>query len=61
MRLKKQYGEALEKLLIFPGDWHILKNYQEVSMKLYYIPGLKEIAIGSGYRGRTDITVSRYC
>lgn len=53
MRLKKQYGDALSQLLIFPGDWHILKNYQEVLMKIYYIPGLKEIAMGSGYRGTT--------
>ena len=52
MRLKKQYGEALSSLLIFPGDWHILKNYQEVIMKVYYVPGLKEIAKESGYRGK---------
>lgn len=53
MQLKKQYGETLSKLLIFPGDWHILKNYQEVLMKVYFVPGLKEIAKGSGYRGPT--------
>ncbi len=27
MAVKKLYGESLEKLLIFPGDWHTLANY----------------------------------
>ena len=33
---KKQYSTMLRKLLIFQGDWHILKNYQPVLMKEYY-------------------------
>lgn len=28
MNIKRQYNTSFEKLLIFPGDWHILKNYQ---------------------------------
>lgn len=53
MKIKKKYGCVLEKLLIYPGDWHLLKNFQEVLMKQYYYSGLKEIAMSSGYKGGT--------
>ena len=53
MNVKRQYGSAMEKLLIFPGNWHTLKNYQPVLMKIYYSAGLRELAKSSGYRGTT--------
>lgn len=52
-KVKRMYGQAYEKLLIFPGDWHLLKNFQPVLIKAYYHAGLKEIAKGSGYRAET--------
>ena len=53
MNIKTMYGKALDKLLIFPGDWHILKNFQPVLMKLYYNTGLRELAKISGFQGAT--------
>ena len=51
--IKNLYGEDLEKLLIFPGDWHVLKNFQPLLMKMYYGAGLKEMAQASGFQGET--------
>lgn len=53
IKIKNQYREAMSKLLIFPGDWHLFKNFQEVLMKQYFHSGLKEIAMESGFRGST--------
>ena len=39
-KVKRLYGLALSNVLIFPGDWHILKNYQPVLMKAWYHAGL---------------------
>ena len=53
MDIKRLYGSELDKLLIFPGDWHILYNYQPVLMKIYYHAGLLELAKASGHKGET--------
>ena len=47
--LKCEYGEELNWLLPYPGDWHLLKNFQVPPMKAYYDAGLKSLAIASGY------------
>lgn len=52
-KAKRVYGHELQNLLIFPGDWHILKKLQEVLLKCYYHAALKEIAKESCYRAAT--------
>jgi len=52
MTVKRTYGKAFDKLLTFPGDWHILKNFQPVIM-MYYHAGLRELAKVSGFQGAT--------
>ena len=49
MNIKWQYGTAFTKLLIFPGDWHTLKNYQPILMKVYYHAGLRELTKSCGF------------
>ena len=51
--VQRLYGTALHNILIFPGDWHILKNFQPVLIKAYYHAGLKELAKRSGFRAET--------
>lgn len=53
MGIKRLYGAELEQLLIFPGDWHILYNYQPVLMKIYYHTGLMELAKACRHKGET--------
>lgn len=47
--LKVEYGKELNWLIPLPGDWHILKNYQEVIMKVYFDGGLRQAAKKAGY------------
>ena len=51
--LKCQYGNELDWLLPFIGDWHVLLNYQKVLMKVYFEAGLKVLAMCSGHRAET--------
>nr|XP_054755303.1 uncharacterized protein LOC129261272 [Lytechinus pictus] len=47
LNLKKEYGQALDWMIPFLGDWHTLKNYQEVLMKIFWHAGLKDVAKSS--------------
>lgn len=42
-RLKAEYGSDLSWCIPFPGDWHFLKNYQEVLVKIYFDAGLVDL------------------
>ncbi len=57
--LKHVYGTDLDWLIPFIGDWHLLKNYQSVLMKVYYDAGLRELAEAAGFRGETLTSLSK--
>ena len=59
MSIKNLYPTQLRKLLIFPGDWHTLKNFQPVLMKIFYQAGLKELAVAAGFRGETLTSLTK--
>jgi hypothetical protein len=47
--LKYEYGDELKWVFPYPGDWHLLKNYQIPLMKAYFDGGLKSLAKLVGY------------
>ena len=47
--LRAEYRNESTWLIIFPGDWHFLKNFQEVLTKVYFDAGLSQLASASGY------------
>ena len=47
--VKFEYGSDLNWLVPYPGDWHLLKNYQICLMKPFFEAGLKDLATASGY------------
>ena len=51
--IRAEYGSHLKWLLPFPGDWHILFNYQKVIMKIYADAGLQQLGKVSGHRAET--------
>ena len=59
-KLKKQYGTELDWLKPYPGDWHWLKNFQPVLMKVYFHVGLKDLAEQAGYKG-SNLTALQTC
>ena len=38
--IRAEYGEQMKWLIPWPGDWHILPNYQKAVMKAYADAGL---------------------
>ena len=48
--IKTEYSNVLSWMIPFPGNWHFLKNFQEVLIKIYFDAGLCELAKASGYQ-----------
>ena len=57
-KLKDEYGQDLEWLIPYPGDWHILKNFQPVVFKIFGHSGLRSIAQKAGVKEGTLRLVS---
>jgi hypothetical protein len=57
-KLRKEYGNCLQWLIPFPGDWHVLVNYQKTLMKVYWDAGLLQMAQASGHRAETLTSLS---
>ena len=47
--LKHEYGDKLQWVIPYPGNWHTLKNYQPALLKAYFDAGLKDMARAAGY------------
>ena len=47
--IKREYGDEFKWLIYYPGDWHMLGNFQKAIMKPYFDAGLKELAKTAGY------------
>ena len=47
--LKFEHSGELNWMVPYPGDWHLLKNYQAALMKPYSDAGLSALAKASGY------------
>lgn len=48
-----EYCDNMKWLITFPGDWHVMYNYQKVLMKPYADARLMQLAKASGYRAET--------
>ena len=48
-----EYASQLQWLTPYPGDWHILLNYQKALMKPYADAGLASLGKVSGHKGET--------
>ena len=51
--IKAEYGNDFAWMIPFPGDWHFLKNFQEVLVKVYFDAGLRDLAKASGYQSNS--------
>ena len=52
-----KYKSQLKWLIPFPGDWHVVFNYQRVLMKPYADAGLASLGKVSGHRAERLTTL----
>ena len=44
MNAKRDRGKSMDWVVPYVGDWHVMKNFQIVIMKIFWDAGLKELA-----------------
>ncbi|KAJ8036249.1 hypothetical protein HOLleu_20166 [Holothuria leucospilota] len=57
LEAKRVYGEDLDWLLPYLGEWHLLKNVQAPLMKIYNDAGLRQL-LGMLHKGATHTAVA---
>ena len=58
--IKYEYGQDLGWLIPYPGDWHLLKNYQLCLMKPFFETGLKDLAAACSYLSQSIQNCSQF-
>ena len=58
--IKHEYGQDLSWLIPYPGDWHLLKNYQHCLMKPFFEAGLRDLAVSSSYPSQSIQSCSQF-
>ena len=51
--IRSEYGDHMKWLIPWPGDWHILLNYQKAVMKAYVDAGLTKLGEVTQHRSET--------
>ena len=51
--IRSEYGEQMKWVIPWPGDWHMLLNYQKVIMKAYADAGLVTLGEATQHRSET--------
>ena len=52
--IKNEHKGESDWVIPYPGDFHILLNYQKVLMKVYWDAVLKQLASASGFKLRCN-------
>lgn len=58
--LQFEYVEEFSWIIPYPGDWHMLMNFQAAIIKPYYDAGLRSLAMAAGYPAASIQSTSQF-